>query len=207
MDRRREQEDDLDLNVTAETAGADREAAREEAKKDPDPNMSTTAGEVVGGTGGALAGAAVGTVIAGPIGTAVGAIAGALGGWWAGHEVSEASARWTDDQDRYYRDQFEGRDDRPADRAYEDVRPAYQLGHLAAHNPDYEGRPFHDVEPELRSGWSKDLSNRGGDWVIVRVCAAEAYDRARAERSGTKRRSRDADLGETSEGEEARRRY
>lgn len=202
MDRRKERDDDLNLNVTADTAGADREAAREESRKTPDPNLKTTAGEVVGGTGGALAGAAAGTVIAGPIGTAVGAIAGALGGWWAGHEVSEASARWTTDQDRYYRDHFAARDDRAADRSYEDVRPAYQLGHMAAHNPEYEGRTFDAVEPHLQRGWTEDLSRRGGEWTRARVWAAEAYDRARRDRE--ERRARDLDV--TDEGEEARRR-
>lgn len=198
MDRRKKHDDDLDLNVTADTAGADREAAREQSRKNPDPNIKTTAGEVVGGTGGALAGAAAGTVIAGPIGTAVGAIAGALGGWWAGHEVSEASAKWTTDQDRYYREHFAARDDRPADRSYDDVRPAYQLGHMAAHNPEYEGRTFDAVEPDLQRGWNEDLSRRGGDWTFVRVWVAEAYDRARRDRA--------RDLGVTDEGEEARRR-
>ncbi len=203
MDRRNRHDDDLDLNVTADTAGADREAAREESRKTPDPNIRTTAGEVVGGTGGALAGAAAGTVIAGPIGTAVGAIAGALGGWWAGHEVSEASARWTTDQDRHYQEHFAARSDRPADRTYEDVRPAYQLGHMAAHNPEYEGRSFDSVEPDLQRGWNSELARRGGEWTSARASAAEAYERARREREEVKR---SRGLGVTDEGEEARRR-
>lgn len=231
MTRRRDQNDDLDLNVSADTASADREAAREEARRNPDPNIGTGAGQAVGAGGGALAGAAAGTVIAGPIGTAIGAIAGALGGWWAGREVAEASARWTDDQDRAYREHFTSRTDRPVDRAYDDVRPAYQLGHLAAHNPAYKGRSFSEIEPELQRGWTDDLAERGGDWVVVRVCASEAFNRAQhaprgeqlqsTERQrdiGTSREPRDErsratprpeprDLGVTDEGEEARRRF
>ena len=67
---------------------------------------------------------------------------------------------------------------RLADRSYDDVRPAYQLGHIASMNPDYNGRSFDEVEPELRYGWGNDLRARHGDWSAVRPYAEEAYSRS-----------------------------
>src|SRR6476661_5634742 len=87
-------------------------------------------GESVGGASGVVAGAAIGSA-AGPIGTIIGGLAGAVGGWWAGKQVSEATHKFTQDDDMYYREHFVNRSDRLADRGYDDVRPAYQLGHLA----------------------------------------------------------------------------
>ncbi len=65
-------------------------------------------------------------------------------------------------------------------RSYEDVRPAYQIGHLAGRNPDYQGRSFEDVEADLRRGWTPEVSARYGRWDEVRDYARSAYDRSRA---------------------------
>jgi hypothetical protein len=131
-------------------------------------------GEAVGGVSGVVAGAAIGSA-GGPIGTIIGGIAGAVGGWWAGHAVSEATHKFTQEDDSYYRERFENGADRLADRSYDDVRPAYQLGHLASMNPDYRGRSFNEVEPELRHGWGNNLRARHGDWSAVRPYAEEAF--------------------------------
>ena len=84
-------------------------------------------GEAVGGVSGVVAGAAIGSA-GGPIGTIIGGIAGAVGGWWAGRAVADATHKFTADDDTFYRERFEHRPDRLADRSYDDVRPAYQLG-------------------------------------------------------------------------------
>src|SRR4051812_10898095 len=47
---------------------------------------------------------------------------------------------------------------RHADRAYEDVRPAYRLGFGAAGNSRFAGKTFEDAEKDLE-----------GDWLNVRV--------------------------------------
>jgi len=133
-------------------------------------------GESVGGASGVVAGAAIGSA-AGPIGTIIGGLAGAVGGWWAGRAVSEATHKFTQDDDNYYREHFVNKSDRLADRGYDDVRPAYQLGHIASMNPDYNGRSFEDIEPELQRGWGNDLRSRHGDWSTVRPYAQEAYSR------------------------------
>lgn len=138
-----------------------------------------------GGAGGAVAGAALGS-LAGPIGTIIGGLAGAVGGWWAGRSIADSPAFNTDD-DRFY-EEFHQKTygttaDQVADRlaggqfTYNDVRPAYQLGHLAGVNPDYGSQTFDDVEPHLadayRSAGARD------EWTNVRQYARDAWSRGR----------------------------
>ncbi|MBA3645699.1 MAG: hypothetical protein H0W63_05920 [Gemmatimonadaceae bacterium] len=111
----------------------------------------------------------------GPIGTIVGGIARAVGGWWAGRSVADASESYAEEEDSYYRDRYAGSPHQLADRRYEVVRPAYQLGHLAHLNPDYAGRDFDSIEQELRAGWSDQVRSRHGDWGQAREYAREAY--------------------------------
>ncbi len=141
---------------------------------DNTPTTGDEVGQAVGGVSGTVAGAAIGSV-AGPIGTVIGGIAGAVGGWWAGRSVSEAAKRFDDHADNNYRQSYESRSDRLADRTYEDVRPAYQLGHLASENPDYTGKNFESIEEDLQRGWSNDLRARHGDWSTIRPFAQEGY--------------------------------
>src|SRR4051812_34714194 len=98
-------------------------------KHDSNPSHVDEAGEGVGGIGGVLTGAAIGTA-AGPLGTIIGGIAGAVGGWWAGRAVTEAASHLTKEDDEYYRGHYESSPNRLADRSYDDVRPAYHLGHV-----------------------------------------------------------------------------
>ncbi|HEU4564626.1 MAG TPA: hypothetical protein VFS05_08255 [Gemmatimonadaceae bacterium] len=184
----RDDRNDLDVNDSARSAGrAAREArdeklasgvpperVREEDAEKLDAEGSTVAG-AVGGVGGAAAGAGLGTIVAGPIGAAIGAIAGAVGGWWAAHAAAEAGEY--ENFDTSYRTDFEHAPNRPADRRYEDVRPAYQLGHLARSNPDYRGRTFEEIEMELQKGWTDDMRQRYGEWSSVRHYAQSAYSR------------------------------
>jgi hypothetical protein len=134
-------------------------------------------GEGVGGVSGVLAGAAIGS-LGGPIGTVIGGIAGAIGGWWAGREISEAARHYTESDDAFYRNHYEASDRRLADRPYDQVRPAYQLGHIAGQNPDYRGRSFEAVEPDLRRGWDSATSDAHGSWDQVRDYARDAYSRS-----------------------------
>jgi hypothetical protein len=137
----------------------------------------------IGAAGGAAAGAAVGTVTLGPVGAIVGAIAGALGGGWSGLAAAGPS-HYTPDHDREYRQHFESDPERPGDQSYDTVRPAYQLGHLAAYNPDYTHRDFDAIEADLQRGWSDDVRARHGDWPMARRYAREAFVRQRARRQG-----------------------
>jgi hypothetical protein len=141
-------------------------------KHDDHPGVADHIGEAAGGISGVTAGAAIGSV-AGPIGTVIGGIAGALGGWWAGRAVAEAATTLSTDDDTHYRSHYETAP--IADRNYDSVRPAYQVGHIAALNPDYRSRSFTDVEPDLRRGWAHESAY--GSWDSVRGYAREGYTR------------------------------
>jgi hypothetical protein len=147
-------------------------------KHDSNPSVADEIGEGVGGIGGALAGAAVGS-LAGPVGTLIGGIAGAMGGWWTGRAITEATSNLTQDDDNFYRSHYES-SNRLADRGFEDVRPAYHLGHVAAHNPDYANRSWSDVEGDLQRGWNSDTSRRYGEWSAVSGYASEGFNRGRS---------------------------
>lgn len=146
---------------------------------DNHPGVGDHIGEAAGGISGVLTGAAIGSA-GGPIGTIIGGIAGAIGGWWSGRAISEAATRFTHSDDDFYRSHYESSPSRLADRKYEDVRPAYQLGHLAGHNPDYQNREWDAVESDLQRGWSDDLRTKHGDWQQVRGYARDAYTRGRS---------------------------
>lgn len=143
------------------------------------PTVGDQVGEAAGGISGVLAGAAIGS-LGGPIGTVIGGIAGAIGGWWTGRAISEAASNFTRADDEHYRSSYQRAENRVADRAYEDVRPAYQLGHLASRNPDYQGREFDEIEADLQRGWTDDVSRQSGDWQQVRGYARDAYSRGRS---------------------------
>lgn len=152
------------------------------------PGVGDHIGEAAGGISGVLTGAAIGAA-AGPVGTLIGGIAGAIGGWWAGRSVAEAAGHLTGDDDDYYRVHYEASPARYADRAYDDVRPAYHLGHIAGSNPEYAGREFDDIERDLQKGWSEEARTRHGEWDAVRGFAREGYQRRASDtaRSGATR--------------------
>lgn len=83
----------------------------------------------------------------------------------------------THDDDVQYRTAYEASPHRLADRSYEEVRPAYRLGHLAGQNPDNEGKDFEVVEHEVQRGWGGELTLRYGGWETVRPFARDAYQR------------------------------
>jgi hypothetical protein len=113
--------------------------------------------------------------VGGPIGTIIGGIAGTIGGWWTRRAASEAANSYSIEDDNYYRDRYENSPRRLADRRFEEVRPAYLLGHLARINPEYRSREFDSIEPEIRVGWTDQISSRYGDWDQVREYTREAY--------------------------------
>lgn len=167
-----------DLNSNAAKA-SDAAKKHNVLHHDDHPDTSDHVGEAAGGISGVLTGAAIGSA-AGPIGTVIGGIAGAMGGWWAGRAVSEAAENFTDADETYYRGHYERSPSRTADRKYEDLRPAYAVGHLAGRNPDYNERSFDEVEKDLQKGWTGSMRERHGEWSTVRPFARDAYDRSRS---------------------------
>lgn len=114
-----------------------------------------------------------------------------MGGWWAqagnaGQQQGGGSvqASFNSDADNRYRGHFEAHTQGSAQggtqggmqadtqtrstRSYDDVRPLYHFGHMASQNPDYSGRGFHEVEPELQRHWGSEQSQRHGSWPEVR---------------------------------------
>ena len=162
-------------DVPRDASTDDRDVTGKAVRGDDDPTTADYVGEAAGGISGGLAGAAIGS-IGGPIGTLIGGLAGVIGGWWAGRSIAEAAKDYGDVDDRHYRTHYEKSGSRTK-RSYDDVRPAYQLGHLASRNPDYRGRDFDTVESDLRRGWSDDIGARHGDWSSVRDYAREGYTR------------------------------
>lgn len=135
-------------------------------------------GEGVGGVSGIVAGAAIGS-LGGPVGTVIGAIAGVVGGWWAGRAVSDAASLYSNDDDAYYRKHYTST---TGSTSYDTARPSYQLGHVAGLNPEYAGRSFEEVEPQLRRGWTDDMRAQYGDWNDVRGNVSNAYDHSQEQR-------------------------
>jgi hypothetical protein len=148
------------------------------------PTVADLVGEAAGGITGVLAGAAVGS-LGGPIGTILGGIAGAIGGWWSGRAISEAVEKLTEDDETYFREHFRKTASKAPSRRYDDVRPAYHLGHIAGMNPDYKGRQFEEVETELQRGWTDDVRSRYGEWDAVRGFVEAGFNRRRGEGPAT----------------------
>ena len=65
-----------------------------------------------------------------------------------------------------------------ADRAYEDVRPAYRLGFDAAGDERFAGRTFEEAETDLEGHWL-NVRPAGDEWQSVRDYAREGFERGR----------------------------
>jgi hypothetical protein len=168
-----------DREITPNTGDGRLERAKDQAlgKHDDNPGVADHVGEAAGGISGVVAGAAIGSAV-GPVGTIIGGIVGAMGGWWSGRAVAEAATAISKDDDAFYRRRFETSSSRFSGRSYDDVKPAYYLGHLASRNPDYRNRSFAEVETDLSRGWTAD--NKYGAWDDVRDFAQEGFIRGRA---------------------------
>ncbi len=152
-----------------------RKIAEEDDPERAAEEQRRTVGEGMGGLMGLAAGAAGGLTL-GPVGAVLGALAGGAGGWWAGKQVVDAIS---DYQDEYFRRIHEA--SREAAPSYEEVRHAYQLGHLAGRNPEYGDTGFDRVEPELRRAWER-AHPESRDWDSIRRFVDRGFNRARDER-------------------------
>jgi hypothetical protein len=153
--------------------------------RDVNSQTSEEVGEATGGITGVLLGAGIGSA-AGPVGTIIGGVAGALGGWWAGRAVADAAGSIAHEDEEYFREHYDAQANRASDRAYDDVRPAYYLGQIAAHNPNFTAREFAELEPELERGWA--AAGDRGSWSSVRAYAVEGFTRGRSKLDDSARR-------------------
>lgn len=123
--------------------------------------------------GGAVAGAAAGA-LGGPIGAAVGAVVGGVAGGLAGKGVAEAVDPTA--EDAYWRDKFNTRPYYQAGDKYDTYRPAYQFGRESYARHD---RAFEDVEPSLRTDWSKRPDVTVLPWEKAKPAVQDSFERAR----------------------------
>jgi len=179
-----------DAHGENEASGASAANGERPLSRDETDTVKTASAPATAAAG-ALAGATAGLVTGpfGPVAAGIGAIVGALGGAAVGAAGGRAATepRYTEEDDAYYRGLWEGAPNRVADRTYDASRPAYQLGHLAAQHPDYAGRDFDAVEPDLRRVWERDLRARHGEWDAVRHDVHDAYGHARSLGYGVRR--------------------
>jgi hypothetical protein len=84
---------------------------------------------------------------------------------------------FTEEDDLLFRSHFQHAN-RLADRAYEDVRPAYRLGYRAATDARYAGREFEEAEKDLEANWL-NVRFAGDLWQSVRDYAREGFVRGR----------------------------
>lgn len=121
--------------------------------------------------GGAATGAAIGT-IAGPVGTAIGAALGAVAGGYAGKGVGELIDPTSEDE--WLRDAFPSRPYVKRGETYEHYEPAY--GYARESETKSEGRPFHEVEQDLKSGWNKTKHAADMSWDKAKHAVKDVFD-------------------------------
>ena len=152
------------------------QAERGDANRDPitgAPGSHPVGTGIGAALGGAAAGAATGT-LAGPVGTVIGAAVGAVVGGLAGKGVAESIDPTR--EDAYWRENYRERPYVGDDAPYDDYGPAFGYG-VASYGM-HAGRPFDEVEPELRQGWGAARGRSSLDWDSAKLAASDAWDRA-----------------------------
>jgi hypothetical protein len=92
-------------------------------------------------------------------------------------ENDPRAAGFTAEDDRVFRSHFQHAN-HLADRSYEHVRPAYELGLAAGRQQGNESRGFDEIETDLEQGWL-NVRVAGGEWAAVRDFVRAGFDRAR----------------------------
>ena len=110
---------------------------------------------------------------AGPLATVVGKIAGTVGGWWS--SASEKATEFPEEEQQLCLQHFEAYETKPAELTFDHARTAYQLGYLAAENPDYRERKFEDIEVDVRHGLEGEATE---EYNTLRDFARFGYERA-----------------------------
>lgn len=97
------------------------------------------------------------------------------GGYWASKKLFSAVSELNEEDERDCRTYYEAHSMRSAGVPYSQARTVYVLGYAAGRNPDYSGRGYDDVEPDLRTGYS----GRGtGSYDALRDFGQRGYERS-----------------------------
>lgn len=148
-----------------------------EANRNPDPITGEAGAHPVGtGVGAAAAGAAGAAIgaTAGPIGAVVGAVVGSVIGGLVGKSAAEAVNPTV--EEGYWREHYRSRPYVRDDYSYEDYHPAYRTGYEGYTR--YAGRPYKEVEPELRHAYEAQYPSSSLTWDDAQYATRDAWDRA-----------------------------
>lgn len=130
------------------------------------PTIGRGAEKAVEKLGGAL------HLVARPLAAVLGVIAGTLGGWWK--HASETEYELPEAEEQACRTHFATVTVLPAGMTFDRARSGYALGFLASQHPDYRGRRFDEVEPDLRRGFGQEYA---ADYDALREFTRYGYDR------------------------------
>ena len=83
--------------------------------------------------------------------------------------------RFTEEDDRYWRESHGNRHYANPASNYEEYQPAYQYGTDAAHR--YQGRKWDDVQGDLERGWDRARGGSSLAWENVKDAVRAAWDR------------------------------
>ncbi|MDY0975599.1 general stress protein [Massilia sp. CFBP9012] len=81
-----------------------------------------------------------------------------------------------DDNDAYYRNHWNSVYGAGGE-AYDEYRPAYSYGSEMALNDKYRGRPWNDVETDLRSDWDTRYPGEQSTWEKMKSAVRHGWDR------------------------------
>jgi hypothetical protein len=154
-----------------------RDDDRNDANRDPitgEPGAHPV-GVAGGSSGGAVAGAAIGAVVAGPVGALVGGAVGAVAGGYAGKGAAEVVN--PTEEEGYWRENYRSRPYYQNGHEFDRYAPAYRYGWESATRPNYSGRRFEDVEPELEKNWGTYRGTAATEWRDIRSATRDAYER------------------------------
>jgi uncharacterized protein (TIGR02271 family) len=76
--------------------------------------------------------------------------------------------------DSYYRSHWDS-NYASSGKSYDEFAPAYQYGSTARNSDMYRGRPWEEVEPNLRSDWT--ARNPGSTWESMKAAVRHGWDR------------------------------
>jgi hypothetical protein len=152
----------------------------DQRNNDNDKGTFERMGEQLGGAAGRAFGRGS-DMAANMFGSMFGTAMDSLGEWWSSPDASRAASSFDASRDRSCRDHFESTSSGGRSRQYDEVRPLYQFGHMAGQNPDYQGRDFEDIEPDLQRAWPTESKQSVGEWPEVRGYVGFGYSQDRAD--------------------------
>ncbi len=106
------------------------------------------------------------------MGAAIGSVLPAVAGHTPGEAVNPTIER------EYWSENFRDRPYYRPGKEYSHYEPAYRLGWESAQRPEYQGKQFDDLEPELQRSWSVDLG-AADPWTDARDATRDAWLRVR----------------------------